>query len=460
MNYLDKCVSKTDLYLNKLKPNCNLIVFVLNENVYIAYTINDFKKIFESKQKHYIEGVEKLETFFYLPNGIKVDSSLQTCFDNKANTLKLIKSENKFRLGFGENKRLYFYYSVEQVSRQYIGSYEKSVFEDVKEDRFFVEKKVKEEKEDSDSEIEINWEEVHKQNEKRKRLEIRMKNKIEAREKKRLEKLKEREKKRGNYTETIEYKSDVKCKKTFKNFILIEEVWTESDIIHRDDDKPAIILYFENGNKRGESWVRYGRLARRYDSNPSIIVYFENNQIKLEDWRHLISRENDLPLEINYHQNGHKSKECWCSSTREFLKCRIDGPCIITYHENGCIKYEERHMNRKKHNHGDKPAIIEYFQNGKIKHEEWYENDEMYRDNENNLPVWIHYYESGVLQSEKWFQKEYKNSPQSIEYYENGMISYSVIKDSIRNTTTRTSYFKTGMLHIIDFSQKIGLFFF
>ena len=134
MSYLDKCFETNDMYLNKLKPSRNLIVFILSENSYSVLTLNDYKKIMTLplyKENHYIEESDKLESFFFLPNRIVVDSSLETCFNEKANTMKLILTKNKFRKGFGENKQLFSYYTVSPVSRNDIGSDELSVFEEV-----------------------------------------------------------------------------------------------------------------------------------------------------------------------------------------------------------------------------------------------------------------------------------------------------------------------------------------
>lgn len=125
MNYLDKCVSKEDLLLRKLKASPNLIVFIVNKNLYIAYTISDLKKLIANKQNHYIEGSDKLESFIELSIKIVVDSSLQKAFENKHNTLKLIET-GKFRMGFEGNKQILSYYSVEVVSRKEIESDEQS----------------------------------------------------------------------------------------------------------------------------------------------------------------------------------------------------------------------------------------------------------------------------------------------------------------------------------------------
>lgn len=79
MNYLDKCVVKTDLMFRNLKQSCNLIVFILeNTNSYIAYTLKDMNEIVKNKQNHYIERSDKLESFIELSIKIVVDSSLKS----------------------------------------------------------------------------------------------------------------------------------------------------------------------------------------------------------------------------------------------------------------------------------------------------------------------------------------------------------------------------------------------
>ena len=79
MNYLDKCVVKTDLMFRNLKQSGNLIVFILeNTNSYIAYTLKDMNEIVKNKQNHYIERSDKLESFIELSIKIVVDSSLKS----------------------------------------------------------------------------------------------------------------------------------------------------------------------------------------------------------------------------------------------------------------------------------------------------------------------------------------------------------------------------------------------
>lgn len=214
MNYLDKCLVKTDLYMNKLKASPSLIVFILagDKDRYNAYTLSDFKKIMDNPQNHYIENENKLEKFFHLPNRIVIDSSFESCFKNKVNTMHLVFNENKFRIGFDSGKQLFSYYSVTQGCRNDIHSGESSFFEDGVENESS--------EMDSDSEVELDWEEIKKLQEERKKI-----------ENKRLE----NEQKNGNYNIS-------------RNSVR--------------DDQPAVIHYYENGNIENEEWYRDGMLHR------------------------------------------------------------------------------------------------------------------------------------------------------------------------------------------------------
>lgn len=134
MSYIEKCVYKTDLLMNKLKPSQNIILFILSENNYLGYTLSDIKEVMKESKNHYLENENKLEQFFYLPHRIVIDNSLQQCYDEKVNTMKLVKNKNKFRIGFGVNKILYEFYSVEPMKRSDINCNENSFFDyDLKE---------------------------------------------------------------------------------------------------------------------------------------------------------------------------------------------------------------------------------------------------------------------------------------------------------------------------------------
>lgn len=148
MSYIEKCIYKTDLLMNKLKPSSNLILFILSKNNYLGYTLSDMKQIMKNSKNHYIENTDTLQTFFYLPNRIVIDSSLQHCFNNKANTMKLIKNKNKFRVGFKNNLTVYEFYSVEKENRIFVDSNEPSFFNDEKQEYI-------DEENENENEIEI-----------------------------------------------------------------------------------------------------------------------------------------------------------------------------------------------------------------------------------------------------------------------------------------------------------------
>jgi hypothetical protein len=167
MSYLDKCVYKTDLLMNKLKPSQNIILFVLNKHVYLAYTLSDLKEIMKSSKNHYVkrkneEPHDTLQTFFYLPHGIVIDNSLQNCFYNKVNTMSVVKSDRQFRIGFGDNEHISDFYSVQKENRDIVSCDEPSFFNEEQ----------KQEYSDEESEIQIDWTEVKKQEEKRREIEL------------------------------------------------------------------------------------------------------------------------------------------------------------------------------------------------------------------------------------------------------------------------------------------------
>ena len=357
MSYIEKCVEKRDLLFNKLKPSRNLIVFIVSENVYVAYTLNEMKEIMSSTNNHYcVEHADtnKLKRFFYLPNGIRVDSSLKTCFENKVNTMKLVKSENKFYLGFEDNKQYYSYYSVEEVLRQNIGSDEESTF-NIDNDS--------EHQSDVESDVEIDIVELKKQKNERKKLQI--------------ERKLNEERNTGDYTEIKNYENGVECKIKYKNGIKRQERWFTNNKLNRDNDLPAWIEYFQNGNKKFEKWMINGQRHRDNDL-PAYIIYYENGNKRFEWWmingqRH---RDNDSPAYISYYENGNKRFESW--SINNQLHRNNDSPACIYYYKNGNKHSERWLINNQLHRNNDSPAWIFYWSNkGSKKREYLYQYDKL-----------------------------------------------------------------------------------
>lgn len=438
MSYLDKCVIKTDFFLRKLKPSHNLIIFIFSENVYIPVSRADLKKIMETKQKHYIKDTEILETFFKLPNEIQVDISLETCFTNRNNTMKLAL-KNKFRDGFGKNERFFKYYSIIPVQRNVIDSSEESVFDPLNE-----KEKENEIKSDSESENSLDWNEIKKQ-EKEREIQFLKQGQKEK------ERIKNEEKMNGNYTEEILQENNVKCIKKFENFILKEETWFlnntkhrckesglpaviyyyengnrkeegwyNNGLLHHEDNLPAVIYYHENGNKQGELWYQNGE-RHRNNNLPSWILYYKNGNTKEEEWyqNSKLHREGDLPHQIEYHENGNKKKEEWSryreirdyDDYRNYDIHRDNGPAMVFYYENGNKKEEKWYQNHMINSQNNLPAVITYYENGNKKYEAWYKNNLYHRDEEviidlkkTRLPAVIEYYENGKIRDEKWYE--------------------------------------------------------
>ena len=399
MPYLDKCSVQTDLLLNTLKPSRNLVVFIVSENCYVAHTLADLKTIMDSPKKHYIEDNDRLETFFYLPNGIRIDSSLSICFNYKVNTMKFVKSEHKFRLGLEANKRLYSYYSVEPALRLDIDSEEDSSFSDLLETE-----------QSQESEVEIDAALLLKQREERKDREtLQIKRKLE-------------EDKKSNITEIIDHGNGVKCVLKYKDGNKKLERWYLNDKLHREI-LPALIAYFENGEKKREEWFKNGRLYRANDL-PNFIFYREGNNHRTEVWEvdGRYHRDNDLPAEIGYYSDGNKSFENWFN--KGWIHRDNDKPAMIEYDENGCKKEETWHENNAVHRNDDKPARILYYENGNKQVEMWAINGDEHRDNDK--PAWISYYENGNKKREEWkicgrFHRN-DDKPFIVEYNEDGLI--------------------------------------
>ena len=141
------------------------------------------------------------------------------------------------------------------------------------------------------------------------------------------------DKKSGTYEDVKYFENDVKCFRSYKNFVLVAEEWFKNNKLNRDEetDLPALIWFYENGNKRQEVWCRDG-LPYRKTCKTAWVEYDENGRRKYGAW---------------YYENGNKAEEVWSQDS-------INKP--------------------------GQPHRIEYYENGKEKAKHWKENGRLYSE--------------------------------------------------------------------------------
>ncbi len=419
MSYMVKCAVMTDFYLSELKPCSDLIIFVLSDDVYIPVSRKDFKKIMELKQTHTEESTNINQSFYRIPNEIYIDSSLENCFKNKNNTMKL-ELKGRFKVVSKPSERTFCYYTVTPLKRKDINSDEKSVFD--------YEYEISSDSEDEKSSVE-------KQDIKMlSNEEIKMQNPVSSTAEEKIFR---------DYIEEKFFENNTKCMKEYKNCILIDEKWFQNDKLHRDHDLPAVITCYENGNKKSDAWYNNGKQHRNVNkvnktseikNLPAYIEYYENGVVKQEEWwqnnkknrfnmiDEVKNYDNRYPCLISYFQNGNKKEEKWFQNDK--LHRDDDLQADIIYYENGNKKMEMWFQNGKTNRNYDLPAVISYYENGNMKDQRWCKNGEFHR--ESDLPGIIQYYENGKILIERWcrFHKFYRENGLApwIKYYENGIV--------------------------------------
>lgn len=164
--------------------------------------------------------------------------------------------------------------------------------------------------------------------------------------------------KTGFYKEEIKFENNMSCFKEYINFVLRREYWYENWKLHREDDLPALIEYYENGNLRIQKWMKNGEPYLRENDLQSIVRYYESGQLEIEEWKKgfFHQRKGGKPSIIAYFENGNKKWESWNQI-----------PNLKLLDENGDIA----------------PAYIYYDINGNIVSKRWFSdyNDEIQTEN-------------------------------------------------------------------------------
>jgi len=183
---------------------------------------------------------------------------------------------------------------------------------------------------------------------------------------------------------SIWYRNDEKYKDALyrETGLLQSETYYKDNKIHRDDDQPAVINYASDGKfPICKVWYKEGKFHRDGDL-PAYEFYYESNQkIHTRAWyKHGIQYLNNcLPSKEEYNKDSIITRLEWTS-------------------EEG-----------KLHREGDLPAVLIFSEDGKTKlYEKWYKNGKLHRplskgsahasyDKAGNIII-ENYYLNGVIQ--------------------------------------------------------------
>lgn len=374
--FLDKCVYKLDFSNRKLKPRSDLVVFIITDNVYDAYTPEDIKMLIYQPLKRIRDYAPK--NFIELPSGIMIESSFINYFENKEVTFRL-KSYNNFENKDVMEERLP-YYNALPVFRTEIGGELGLVI--------------------NESEIETDEDEIKIQKERRRDLKnLRFKQDEE-----------ENQKNPFSFINLCFHGYDIWCEKFYTSRFLKYETWFKKGCRHREGDLPAEIIYYENEDcqeedkcldlikcihrsllqpgKAIEKWYKNEELCRE-NGKPDWIEYYRNGSVKSVQWIDLANNKTQLEEQSKFEyypllycftdleKSENSQTEFGISKSILGSKKSESWRDIVGYDRNG-----------------DKPAYIEYYENGNKKEEAWYQNHRLKRivehdENGNKIERWF-----------------------------------------------------------------------
>lgn len=237
----------------------------------------------------------------------------------------------------------------------------------------------------------------------------------------------------------------------FKNGNVRQEEFYKNKKLHKENDEPALITYYNSLNQEGKQqvdklkWFVDGFQIKRENNLSNSISFYESGQLQTEEWydkvewedKSILDRIND-PARILYFKNGkinqkewfingiyyredfelHTSEsyydneknsiktQIWHQGEGNFIERQNDLPAAIEYYDDfdekgdPLIMMEEWFIEGKKNREGDLPAVIVYYKNGNIQTQEWWKNDELHR--EDDLPARIDYHASGYISEKHW----------------------------------------------------------
>ena len=107
----------------------------------------------------------------------------------------------------------------------------------------------------------------------------------------------------------------------------------------------------------------------KYNPPSKIFNYGQSIELTWKNQNNNLHNDNG-PAIISYYPNGNISYKLWCANG----KCHNEnGPAYIRHDEDGNVAYKECYINDKLHNENG-PAIIGYDEDGNIIRQEYWEN--------------------------------------------------------------------------------------
>lgn len=128
-------------------------------------------------------------------------------------------------------------------------------------------------------------------------------------------------------------------------------------ILHRDNDKPAVLIYNKHKKNIRLVWYINGQVCRLSDE--PALVERKKNKISYLRWYEdgLIHRGHNKPAVIRYNTSGKVIEESWY--LRGKLHRANDQPAFISYNGDGIdIMHESWYLRGKLHRDNDQPADI------------------------------------------------------------------------------------------------------
>ena len=206
------------------------------------------------------------------------------------------------------------------------------------------------------------------------------------------------------------------CVVYHNNGVVSLEEWHKDGRLHRDNDRPSYIRYNSDGRLHLHAWHKEGEVHRDNDK-PAIINFTEEGNIWCESWykENKLYRDNGLPTRIEYvlndpeqvyseswHKDGKEITEEEAKEITQMIELQITTLDGKTLEFEVASEYYETADKYILHSFDDKPARIVYNKDGTISQYVWYKEGNIHRDNDQ--PASLSYCATGHIEYQIWYK--------------------------------------------------------